>query len=105
MTIERARAVAATLRSASVRALGLEVSGAVQVSCNLIDPMATSPAQVADWVRAQLVGDEQIIRAELVGLLPRAALDRVAPDRWRELDLSEARTIEAAARRLEVVLG
>jgi hypothetical protein len=37
--------------------------------------------------------------AELVGLLPAAALDAIAPDRWADLGLSRVQTIEACLRR------
>jgi hypothetical protein len=35
-----------------------------------------------------------VARAELVGLLPGAVLDRVPPERWAQLDLAADRTIE-----------
>ena len=92
-----ARAIAADLRSPAVRALGLQVGGAVQVSMNLIDPTRTGPADVMDAVAAVA----PVARAELVGLLPAAVLDATPSTRWEELDLARERTIEArvAARR------
>ncbi len=85
-----ARSIARSLRSDQVRALGLEVGDAVQVSMNLIDPMHTGPDRVWDTVAART----RIARAELVGLLPAAALDAIDPARWQQLDLGPERTIE-----------
>jgi glutamate formiminotransferase len=86
-----ARRVAATIRGPSVRALGLDLGGRAQVSCNLIEPHVVGPAQVYDAV-ARLAPIE---RAELVGLVPNSVLEAVAPERRQALDLSEDRTIEA----------
>lgn len=85
-----ARSIARSVRSEQVRALGLEVGDAVQVSMNLIDPMHTGPDRVWDTVAATT----RITRAELVGLLPAAALDAIDPARWERLDLGPERTIE-----------
>lgn len=86
-----ARAIAAEVRSPSVRALGLQVGERVQVSMNLIDPAVTGPGAVADHVasRAPIAG------CELVGLVPRWVLEAEDPGRWDDLDLAEDRTIEA----------
>jgi glutamate formiminotransferase len=89
--LDRARAIARSLRGPAVRALGLAVGDHVQVSMNLIDPTAVGPAAVYDAVAAQ-TGVE---RAELVGLAPASVFDAVDPTRWSELDLTEDRTIEA----------
>jgi glutamate formiminotransferase len=85
-----ARRIAASLRSPSVRALGLAVGDQVQVSMNLIDPMVTGPHRVHALVAKQA----RIDRSELVGLLPDAVLRRIDPSRWEQLDLAEDRTIE-----------
>lgn len=105
--VRMAREVASQLRSRfahsaaqggpAVRALGLEVGGAVQVSCNLLDPWAVGPSQVYDAVPAET----GIARAELVGLIPASALDQVPEARWEQLDLSLDRTIEARLARAE----
>jgi len=97
-SLRTARGLAAAVRSpGTVRALGLAVGTGVQVSMNLITPMACGPAEVYDAIASRA----RVARAELVGLLPRAVLERVPSSRWRELDLFEDRTIEArlAARR------
>ena len=82
--VDRARAIARDLRGPAVRALGLAVGDRVQVSMNLIDPVAVGPAQVYDKV----AGLAPIERAELVGLVPRAVLHAVEQDRWDLLDLA-----------------
>jgi glutamate formiminotransferase len=89
--LSKARAIAAELRSPSVRALGLAVGQQVQVSMNLIAPLTVGPAEVYDEVAARAPID----RGELVGLIPRALLTRTPTARWRDLDLGEDRTIEA----------
>jgi glutamate formiminotransferase len=86
-----ARALATELRSPAVRALGLEVGGHAQVSCNLIDPLDVGPAAVFDAVARRAGVD----RAELVGLVPGDVLAGVPAHRWSELDLDPERTIEA----------
>lgn len=89
-----ARAIAAGLRSERVRALGLDLDGSAQVSLNLLDPYVFGPADAYDRVAALA----PVQRAELVGLAPAAVLETVPADRWPELDLDPANTIE---RRLE----
>ena len=91
-----ARRVAAALRGPSVRALGFDLPSGVQVSCNLLAPLEVGPAQTYDRVAALLRKEGGLIRrAELVGLVPAAVLERIPPARWHELDLSPDRTIEA----------
>ena len=90
--LERAREIASRIRRPEVRALGLDLGGESQVSCNLVVPELIGPDQVFDEV-SELA---PVVRAELVGLVPRAVLERISPSRWSELDLSEDRTIEVA---------
>lgn len=96
-----ARELAAGLRRPGVRSLGLLVDGTAQVSCNLTDPLVTGPAWIHDEVAAALAARGEraegtaIARAELVGLVPAAVVDAVAPARRALLDLSEERTLEA----------
>ena len=90
-----ARKVAAAIRSPRIRALGLEVGSAFQVSCNLIAPWHTGPGAAFDAVATALEGRSGIERAELVGLLPQAVLDAEPSARWLELDLDPSKTIEA----------
>jgi glutamate formiminotransferase len=86
-----ARRVAAAVRGPEVRALGLAVGDAVQVSMNLVAPLVVGPAAVYDTVDAIA----RVERAELVGLVPAAVLAATDPARWPELDLAADRTIES----------
>jgi glutamate formiminotransferase len=88
--LSTARRVAAAIRGTGVRALGLAVGAHLQVSCNLIDPYVTGPAEIYDRVAAQMA----VVRAELVGLLPAEVLEAVPASRWAELDLDPSKTIE-----------
>lgn len=87
-----ARGLARALRTPEVRALGFELSGEAQLSFNLLDPVRTGPAEVYD--RAVALG-ARIGRAELVGLVPAAVLDRIPSGRWARLGLDRQATIEA----------
>ena len=93
-----ARTVAAAIRGPGVRALGLPVGAAVQVSCNLIAPWQIGPGAAFDAVARALEalgGLCRIERAELVGLLPQEVLEAEPAARWPELDLDPSKTIEA----------
>lgn len=94
--LDVARRIAGSTRSQTVRALGLRVRGAVQVSLNLLNPMEFGPADAYDRVSAlcEQYGT-RVARCELVGLLPKAVLDSVAENRWPQLDLEKGRTVEA----------
>jgi glutamate formiminotransferase len=89
--VTTAKRLAADVRGPHVRALGLPVEGGAQVSMNLLSPDVVGPSEVYDAVAARA----RIERAELVGLVPRSVLERVAEERWNELDLSRERTIES----------
>jgi glutamate formiminotransferase len=95
-SLEVARRVASLIRGPAVRALGLAVGGAAQVSCNLVDPAQVGPAQAYDAVRdlAERAGGV-VEGAELVGLLPAAVLRVIPASRWTELGLSADKTVEA----------
>jgi glutamate formiminotransferase len=79
--VAAARAIAAELREAGgglpgVRAIGLELAGGVaQVSTNVHDPIAVPLARVVERTEelARRHG-ARVARAEIVGLVPRAAL-------------------------------
>jgi glutamate formiminotransferase len=86
-----AKRIAAEVRSDAVRALGLDVGGHAQVSCNLIDPDRVGPAALYDAVASRAA----VARAELVGLVPATVRGGWPPARWRSLDLGPSRTIEA----------
>lgn len=79
--LDLARSVAAGLREsggglAGVRAVGLPLSsGRVQVSTNVHDPVALPLGQVVERIRALAATlGSQPVEAELVGLIPAAAL-------------------------------
>lgn len=86
-----AKRIATEVRSDAVRALGLDVGGHAQVSCNLIDPDRVGPDALFDAVASRAA----VARAELVGLLPARVLAAIPTARWRTLDLGPSRTIEA----------
>lgn len=88
--LARAREIARSLRSPTIRALGLAVGDRVQVSMNLVNPDEVGPAQAYDAVAARA----RVAGAELVGLLPSRLLERIDPTRWEQLDVSPERTIE-----------
>ncbi len=91
-----ARRLAAAVRSASVRALGLQVGDRLQVSMNLIEPSVTGPGRAFDAVAtAAAAAGATVEGAELVGLVPDAVLRAEPAGRWAELDLGPDRTIEA----------
>lgn len=93
---ELVRSVARSLRSEHVRALGFALSHGLQVSCNLLHPERVGPAHVNDAVTALLSGTgAHVARCELVGLVPSSVLHSTPKARWKELDLSVDRTIEA----------
>jgi glutamate formiminotransferase len=94
-TIQRARELAANVRSEDVRALGFDLGGEVQVSCNLLDVGRTTPSMLYDAVASQMTDSERITRCELVGLVPTSLLEREPPARWEQLDLSPTSTIES----------
>lgn len=92
-----ARAIATELRAPNLRVLGIDLNGTGQVSFNLVSPSEIGPAEAYDLVAARA----PVARAELVGLLPAAVLRPIPEARWRELDLSAERTIEARLRGAE----
>jgi glutamate formiminotransferase len=96
------QSIAASVRSAHVRALGLQVEGATQVSCNLLDPIVETPLSVYSRIEAMLPKEAHVVRCELVGLVPARVLEAVPESWWARLDLSEERTVERSAARFGV---
>ena len=82
--------IASSVRSNSIRTLGLQVGDFTQVSINLVNPETSNPADAFDAVRQHA----EVHHCELVGLLPRDVLLSIPAGRWEELDLAEDRTIE-----------
>lgn len=70
--LEEARAIARSVRSASIRALGLPISAAqCQISMNLIDPAVTGIDEAFEAVSREAKQRRvAIIATELVGLVP-----------------------------------
>lgn len=89
-SVETAKLISASIRSESVRALGLQVGDYTQVSMNLVAPLLIGPAEVYDHVAAQA----DIERAELVGLVPARVLAAIPRSRWLQLDVGVEGTIE-----------
>jgi len=81
-----ARKIALTIRQSSgglmhVKALGLLVQGQAQVSMNLTDHQRTGIPQVMEMIRSEARRyGVAVVRSELIGLMPQAALLDVA--RW-----------------------
>ena len=92
---DEARVIAKAIRRNEVRALAFRAGEHMQVSCNLIDPLVVAPSTVYDEVTALLPVGAEIVRAELVGLVPRVVLEREERSRWVQLGLSEGQTIES----------
>jgi glutamate formiminotransferase len=91
-----ARRLAAAVRGPALRALGLAVGDRLQVSMNLIEPLALGPGAAFDAVRATAGSTGAVVEgAELVGLVPDAVLRAVPSTRWAQLDLAVERTIES----------
>jgi glutamate formiminotransferase len=92
--------IATAVRGPAVRALGLDLEGLAQVSMNLVDWQTVGPADAYDAV-ARLVSEKgtRVSAAELVGLLPEAALSTIPEGRWAELGVSRVQTIEACLKR------
>jgi glutamate formiminotransferase len=94
--LEHGKEVARSIRSRSVRALGLRVGTDVQVSCNLVEPWFVGPPECYDAVAAL----SEVRSTELVGLVPREVLDGIDPTRYVQLNVGPDRTIEARLERL-----
>jgi glutamate formiminotransferase len=99
-----ARSVASAVRSPAVRALGFDLGGRAQVSCNLVHPRTIGPLEIYDQVAALLAAaGAGVERCELVGLLPAAVLADVPEHRWAQLALGPEMTLEARMESVGVV--
>jgi glutamate formiminotransferase len=92
---DETRLLAKAVRRSEVRSLAFRVGDYTQVSCNLIDPMVVGPSIVYDQVASRLPIGGEIVRCELVGLVPRSVLETQDRQRWGQLGLSEDVTIES----------
>jgi glutamate formiminotransferase / 5-formyltetrahydrofolate cyclo-ligase len=77
-TLEQAKEIAASIRTESVKALGLrlERAGIVQVSTNIEDLETTTPADVVRAVQRHA----RVTGAELIAPAPRAAFESFPPE-------------------------
>lgn len=98
-SLDTARGVARIVRSASVRALGMQMdSGETQVSMNLIDPERTGIDDVVSQIEGSLADREgRIVATEIVGLVP----ERFLPNP----DAKAARLLREPGRSLESELA
>jgi len=92
---DETRALAKEVRRSEVRSLAFRAGDYTQVSCNLIEPLVVGPSFVYDEVAARLPTGGEIVRCELVGLLPRSVLEAQDRQRWGQLGLGEDSTIES----------
>ncbi len=101
--IELARNIARSIRYSSgglkhVQAIGilLESRNIAQVSMNLTDYETTSIRTVFDTVRRKArEHGADILESELIGLIPKAALEGTAANHLKLMDFSEERIIES----------
>lgn len=101
-----AREIARSIRHSSgglphLQALGvfLESRNIAQVSMNLSDYEVTSVRTVFDAVTKKAAeGGVDILESELIGLIPRAALEGITPDQIKLIDFCEERVIESHCR-------
>lgn len=83
---EVARRVARSIRASGgglphVQALGFRVDGRAQVSTNLLKVRSTSPLDVFEAVRSRAAEEDvDVVRSEIVGLAPEAAIPEDARD-------------------------
>ncbi len=84
--VEIARAVTAEVRESGgglegVRAIGIDLDGVAQISTNVHDPIAVTLGAVVERIRALAAArGARPVAAELVGLVPQAALRDLPPD-------------------------
>ena len=90
-----AKLIAANVRKKELRTLGLDLDGAMQISCNLIDPITLGIEQAFDLIDRQVEAyGGQVRSCELVGLAPARILDQVARDRGETLGLHKEASLE-----------
>jgi glutamate formiminotransferase len=106
-----ARRIAAAIRAdrtvnpalVGVRALGLALPsrGVAQVSLNLTRPNLTPVPPVFDFIRASAANEGVgVLESEVIGLIPRAALDGEPPNRILLRDFRETQILEYWTERL-----
>ena len=85
-----AEKIVRSIRRPGLRALAFFVDGRAQISMNLVDLAMAGIESAYDAVAQHA----SIYRAELVGLIPRRALDVIDESRWIQLDIGVESTIE-----------
>jgi glutamate formiminotransferase len=111
--IELARKIARSIRHSNggfrhVQALGLllESRNIAQVSMNLSDYEVTSIRTVFEAVREKAAQEGvNILESELIGLIPRAAIEGIPPEELRLVDFCNDRIIENHCRSLNLSAG
>jgi len=97
--LAEARRIAASIRGPHLRALGLDVGGRTQVSCNLVAPHIVGPHDVH-----RLVSDRATVTGtELVGLVEARILAEVPRPLWETLDLAASATVEVRLARRALI--
>lgn len=79
-----------TLRNERVRCLVFDFKSHLQFSFNLIDPFVVGPLEIYEKVQ----GFVEVLKAELVGLIPLEVIKKIPEDLWEKLDVSVDKTIE-----------
>ena len=87
----------------AVKALGLLVDGQAQVSMNLVDYIQTPIYVVFDAIKrlAESYG-VNVVRSELIGLAPQAAILETVAHYLKLPDLHDGQTIEGALMRAQL---
>lgn len=102
-----AKKIARKIRESSgglpdVQAIGLSVNGYAQVSMNLLDYRRTSLKTVFQSISAESAFYNTVpLYSELIGMIPRAALDGTSPDELLLRDFYDQRIIENMMNRNE----
>ncbi len=89
------RKIATAVRTNEVRTLAFPVGDEIQISCNFIAPLHTTPEYTYELVKSVLPAEARLTRAELVGLSPQGMLDLIPAEKWKMLGLSPTTTIES----------
>ena len=90
------RSIARHIRRPGVRALGFDLDGNMQISCNLTEPIRFGIAAAYDLIEFEVQKHNGTVRnAELVGLVPSAVFDATPPARRELLGLGPSATIES----------
>jgi glutamate formiminotransferase len=96
LDIHEVKKVASAARSEKLRTLGFDLTGCLQVSCNLVDPWNFGIEAAFDTISREVIKRGGAVgRAELVGLMPEEILMKIPKQRWEELGVDANSSIEA----------